>query len=104
MLWLCNTVQYVKNISGLFPAFEVVADNVYATVQGADVTKGGQGHTHTCSFSVWNTHTGHSGLTKYNGMLRARGAVIVIVLTLGLVGNAGAQRRWRSIVDDRHDR
>jgi len=37
-------------------------------------------------------------------MFRARGAVIVIVLTLGLVGNAGAQRRWRSIVDDRHDR
>ena len=51
-----------------------------------------------------NTHTGHSGLTKYNGMFRARGVVIVIVLTLGLVGNAGAQRRWRSIVDDRHDR
>ena len=87
---------------GLFPAFEVVADNVYATVQGADVTEGGPGH--TCSFSVWNTDTGHSGLTKYNGMFRARGAVIVLVLTLGLVGNAGAQRRWRSIVDDRHDR
>ena len=68
------------------------------------MTKGGPGH--TCSFSVWNTHTGHSGLTKYNGMFRARGAVIVIVmvLTLGLIGNAGAQRRWRSIVDDRHDR
>ena len=41
---------------------------------------------------------------KYNRMLRARGAVIVLVLTLVLVGNAGAQRRWRSIVDDRHDR
>ena len=66
------------------------------------MTEGGPGH--TCSFSVWNTDTGHSGLTKYNGMLRARGAVIVLVLTLVLVGNAGAQRRWRSIVDDRHDR
>ena len=52
--------------------------------------------------SVEHRHRTQAGLTKYNGMFRARGAVLV--LTLGLVGNAGAQRRWRSIVDDRHDR
>ena len=65
---------------------------------------GGRAGSHVLLLSVEHTHRTQAGLTKYNGMFRARGAVIVIVLTLGLVGNAGAQRRWRSIVDDRHDR